>query len=78
MGAGTMQSPARGDEAIRLHHARLRLTPLAFTIAGQLTEIPRQREKLVPQPQEALASGFLTLNAAPIRSSTKSISAPAM
>jgi hypothetical protein len=34
--------------------------------------------KLVPQPQEALASGFFTLNEAPIRSSTKSISEPAM
>ena len=27
-------------------------------------------EKLVPQPQEALAFGLLTLNDAPIRSST--------
>ena len=33
--------------------------------------------KLVPQPQDALASGLLILNAAPIRSSTKSISEPA-
>ena len=34
-------------------------------------------EKLVPQPQDALAFGLLTLNEAPIRSSTKSISEPA-
>ena len=37
-----------------------------------------QSAKLVPQPQEAVAFGFFTLNAAPIRSSTKSISEPAM
>ena len=34
--------------------------------------------KLVPQPQEAVAFGLLMRNEAPIRSSTKSISAPAM
>jgi hypothetical protein len=34
--------------------------------------------KLVPQPQDAVAFGLWTLNEAPIRSSTKSISAPAM
>ena len=34
--------------------------------------------KLVPQPQEAVAFGFFTLNEAPIKSSTKSISEPAM
>ena len=33
-------------------------------------------EKLVPQPQDEVAFGLLTLNAWPIRSSTKSISAP--
>src|SRR6185295_1813549 len=37
----------------------------------------RYIEKLVPQPQEAVAWGFLILKAAPIRSSTKSISEPA-
>ena len=37
-----------------------------------------QSEKLVPQPQDAVAFGFLTLNDAPIRSSTKSISEPVM
>ena len=37
----------------------------------------RYSEKLVPQPQEALACGLLTRNEAPIRSSTKSISEPA-
>ena len=36
-----------------------------------------QIEKLVPQPQEAVACGFLILKEAPIRSSTKSISEPA-
>jgi hypothetical protein len=36
-----------------------------------------QIEKLVPQPQEAVAWGLLTRNEAPIRSSTKSISEPA-
>jgi hypothetical protein len=34
-------------------------------------------EKLVPQPQEAVALGFTTRNEAPIRSSTKSTSDPA-
>ena len=32
----------------------------------------------MPQPQEAVATGLLILNEAPIRSSTKSISAPAI
>ena len=37
----------------------------------------RQIEKLVPQPQEAVAFGLTTRNEAPIRSSTKSTSEPA-
>ena len=37
----------------------------------------RQIEKLVPQPQDAVACGLLIRNEAPIRSSTKSISEPA-
>ena len=37
----------------------------------------RQIEKLVPQPQDAVALGLLTRNEAPIRSSTKSTSEPA-
>src|SRR5262245_59837712 len=40
-------------------------------------EIADQMEKLVPQPQEAVALGFTTRNEAPIRSSTKSTSDPA-
>src|SRR6476469_3750437 len=36
-----------------------------------------QIEKLVPQPQEAVALGLTTRNDAPIRSSTKSTSDPA-
>lgn len=39
---------------------------------------PRQIEKLVPQPQLAVAFGLLILKAWPIRSSTKSISEPPM
>ena len=35
-----------------------------------------QIEKLVPQPQDAVACGLLTRNDAPIKSSTKSISEP--
>src|ERR1700761_154966 len=35
-----------------------------------------QTEKLVPQPQDDVALGLWILNAAPIRSSTKSISEP--
>ena len=38
----------------------------------------RYSAKLVPQPHDAFAFGLLTLNEAPIRSSTKSISEPAM
>ena len=34
--------------------------------------------KLVPQPHDAVAFGLLTLNDEPIRSSTKSISDPAI
>src|SRR6185436_19270778 len=37
---------------------------------------PDQTEKLVPQPQEAVAFGLLILNDCPIRSSTKSICEP--
>lgn len=37
-----------------------------------------QIEKDVPQPQDAVALGFLIWNDAPIRSSTKSISEPSM
>src|SRR5690606_31021267 len=37
-----------------------------------------QTEKLVPQPQEATALGFRIWKVWPIRSSTKSISAPPM
>src|SRR6185437_15068619 len=55
-----------GDFGFELHHGRL------FERRKR-----GQSEKLVPQPQEALACGFLTLKAAPIRSSTKSISEPA-
>src|SRR3954466_9791163 len=36
-----------------------------------------QIEKLVPQPQDAVAFGLTTRNEAPIRSSTKSSSEPA-
>src|ERR1700754_2062956 len=36
-----------------------------------------QMEKLVPQPQDAVAFGLFTRNDAPIRSSTKSTSEPA-
>src|SRR5882672_9109935 len=39
---------------------------------------PGHSEKLVPHPQDAVASGLLIRNEDPIRSSTKSISAPAM
>ena len=45
---------------------------LRAAIGGQ-----RQIEKLVPQPQEAVALGLTTRNEAPIRSSTKSTSEPA-
>src|SRR5216684_2200863 len=38
----------------------------------------RHIEKLVPHPQDAVATGFLIRNEDPMRSSTKSISAPAM
>jgi hypothetical protein len=37
-----------------------------------------QSAKLVPQPQDAVAFGLLTLNEDPMRSSTKSISEPTM
>jgi HAE1 family hydrophobic/amphiphilic exporter-1 len=45
-------------------------------VAAELGE--RYSAKLVPQPQAATAFGFLILNDAPIRSSTKSSSEPAI
>src|SRR3984957_5838803 len=50
----------------------MRIGPQDFFQVGFL-----QIEKLVPQPQEAVALGLLTRNEAPIRSSTKSTSEPA-
>src|SRR5262249_43312251 len=44
---------------------------------GQASAVVRRREKLVPQPQDAMAFGLLMRNEALIRSSTKSISEPA-
>ena len=44
---------------------------------GQASAVVRRREKLVPQPQDAVACGLLMRNEALIRSSTKSISEPA-
>ncbi len=41
-----------------------------------MTRKERQTEKLVPQPHDAVTFGLLSLNWAPIRSSTKSSSAP--
>jgi hypothetical protein len=38
--------------------------------AEPIGQDPGYTEKLVPQPQEAVALGLLTLKAAPIRSST--------
>ncbi|CAL77806.1 hypothetical protein BRADO4054 [Bradyrhizobium sp. ORS 278] len=51
----------------------------AFGLApGMTVGVARnQTEKLVPQPQEAVALGLLIRNEAPIRSSTKSTSEPA-
>src|SRR5215471_10658516 len=54
----------------------LRRTPLQ-TAGGDFYNRNRQIEKLVPQPQEAVAFGLFTRNEAPIRSSTKSTSDPA-
>jgi hypothetical protein len=48
-----------------------------ITGGSRRTKIAVQSEKLVPQPQDAVACGLLTRNDAPIRSSTKSISEPA-
>ncbi len=45
--------------------------------SGMRESAAAQSEKLVPQPQEAVACGLLIRNDAPIRSSTKSISEPA-
>src|SRR5712664_723447 len=53
-------------------------------MAGRSAKPTRQNssgchtEKLVPHPQDAVATGFLIRNEDPIRSSQKSISAPAM
>src|SRR3984957_5097615 len=53
-------------------------TELTFQVAMRIgPDDFFQIEKLVPQPQEAVALGLLTRNEAPIRSSTKSTSEPA-
>ncbi len=58
------------------------LTPLIFQVVifmrCRLSSIREREEwqKLVPQPQDAVAFGFWILNEAPMRSSTKSISEP--
>ncbi len=49
----------------------------AMMAVGVVARKARQIEKLVPQPQEAVALGFRMRNDWPIRSSTKSISEPA-
>ena len=54
-------------------HRACRLRRLAA-----LGQSSAQSEKLVPQPQLAVAFGLLILNDCPIRSSTKSICEPAM
>src|SRR5689334_5267732 len=82
LGAGTLGELQRDDG---------RLSRLARSAAAEDRGADRQRqrqgavrfeigsqiEKLVPQPQEAVAFGLTTRNEAPIRSSTKSTSDPA-
>src|ERR1700688_972868 len=52
--------------------------PVEATVAAPTKSVLCcQIEKLVPQPQDAVALGLTTRNEAPIRSSTKSTSEPA-
>src|ERR1700738_769878 len=53
------------------------LIELTFHVAIRMKNQISQIEKLVPQPQDAVALGLTTRNEAPIRSSTKSTSDPA-
>src|SRR5437588_6717877 len=86
--AQTLESVAReilvhAFDFLQAHHIRLGLLqPGQRRLQPGLdgVHIPGcdlQTEKLVPQPQEAVALGLLILKAWPIRSSVKSISAPA-
>ena len=79
---------ARNPKAANVVHLCIPGSLAELCIRAALREDPLARArndwirnysaKLVPQPQEAVAFGFFTLNEAPIRSSTKSISEPAM
>ena len=79
-GAGAVERPDRGRGGVAERRGQIGQGHRAeclrhVTIRGPA--ICRQIEKLVPQPQEAVACGLLILKDAPIRSSTKSISEPA-
>jgi hypothetical protein len=65
---------------IRSFDRRVALHANRIDIPGGNTQgrLRVQSAKLVPQPQDAVASGLLTLNEDPMRSSTKSISEPAI
>src|ERR1700761_5713944 len=71
-----------GDVRLRLlqpRHHRFDSLPDRIDVPGRDAHalLLLQIEKLVPQPQEAVAFGLLTRKDAPIRSSTKSTSDPA-
>ncbi len=69
----------RGSMGLEPHRAALPVPRGTRSEAGRpRTGDPRQRAKLVPQPQEAVAFGLWILKDWPIRSSTKSISEPFM
>src|SRR5262245_11818540 len=74
---GRRNSRPGKDAEVAVKKWRSRLPRLGL---GRLRRQPgaRQIEKLVPQPHEAVALGLITRKDEPIRSSTKSISEPAM
>ena len=72
--AGTASRRRRSRRSRETAIARSLLPPRAWRGGGSGASAGGQIEKLTPQPQEATALGFLTLNAWPIRSSTKSSS----
>ena len=54
------------------------MTAVLLTGHGGYDKLELHHDVLVPQPQAAVAFGFLIWNAAPMRSSTKLISDPCM
>jgi hypothetical protein len=77
-GSRVSRNPARARRQAHAPRRRGDVRMPAARVRNSAQMGGRQTEKLVPQPQEATAFGFLIWNDWPIRSSTKSITEPPM